>query len=31
MALEFQRPPDWLIQDYMNRKSPVVEGVLGRR
>ena len=27
MALEFQRPPDWLIQDYMNRKSPVVEGL----
>lgn len=22
MALQFQPPPDWLIQEYMNRKSP---------
>ncbi len=25
MALEFQRPPDWLIQEYVRRKSPFEE------
>ncbi len=35
MGLQFQPPPDWLIQEYMNRKHPVaqaaegIQGVLG--
>lgn len=27
MAIPFTPPPDWLIQEYMNRKSPVMEGL----
>lgn len=27
MALQFQPPPAWLMQEYMNQKSPVQEGM----
>lgn len=29
MALQFQPPPDWLIEQYMNRPNPVVQGLQG--
>lgn len=29
MSLQFERPPDWLIQQHMNQPNPVVEGLQG--
>lgn len=29
MVLQFQPPPDWLIQNYLTKQSPVVEGLQG--
>lgn len=29
MALQFQPPPDWLVQEYMNRKHPIAQAAEG--